>query len=137
MISARVALADAGALDLGAQFLVLDELSRVFHGKDHGTGRVPLGRGSLAVADLKAVDGKEISLLERVREREQFSGIVLLFLAGVLLRVLPCFCLGGRVLFLVSVSVLERPAHDLEESECPEHFCGGKQRFLLYAHNEL
>ncbi len=137
-LRAGSACADPGTFDLGAEFLVLDELSRIFHGKDHGTGRVPFGRRGLAVADLKAIDSKKVALFQRVCEREQLFGIVLFF------RAFPRFCLGSRVILVLSVTcifvlvgVLERSAHDFEISKHLERLCRGKQRFFFNAHHEF
>ena len=43
--------ADPASLDLGTELFILDQLSRIFHGKDHGTRIVSFGRRSLAFLD--------------------------------------------------------------------------------------
>ena len=54
--------ADAAALDLGPQLLILNQLSRILHCQDHGTGCVSFGRRSLALFDGKTGNIQNISL---------------------------------------------------------------------------
>ena len=72
---------DPGALDLLTQFLVLDQLTGIFHGKHHGTRGIAFRRGSLSLFDGITVYRKHISFLQGSRKLDQSFVFLILFFA--------------------------------------------------------
>ena len=72
----------AGALDLRPQFLVLDQLTGVFHGKHHGPGCIPLGRRGLSLFHGQSVYRDDIAFFQRLRQVQKSLAV----LFGILLQ---------------------------------------------------
>jgi len=54
------------------QLLVLNKLTGVFHGQNHGAGVIPLGRRRLALFDVETADFHRITLFQMLQELQEF-----------------------------------------------------------------
>ena len=71
---------DPTSLNLCPEFLVLDELSGVFHGKNHGSGVIPLWRRRLPLPNLKVLRQNQIALFQLLKPIKKLRvGNALLF----------------------------------------------------------